>query len=342
MKYLHMYALLLTAVVNTVNGQDQSAIKTDSNPETIVVSGSGGPQKTTRSIIQDKSGNIWIAAFDGIFKYDGRAFTHITDKVSSARFYAVLEDRKGFFWFASANSGVYYYDGKSLKNYTTKNGLATDRVAAIYEDKTGGIWFGTEMGASRYDGKTFQNFKISDAAALPGGGDSVHVSGYQPDNDVNTISEDKNGKLWFGTKGNTSIYDGKAFTVVTNTDGKSFKNVGSIIKDQKGNIWLGGNDGLWRYDGSKFTNFKQKAVGSVIQDKQGNILTASVSAHSRNWAISRYDQLSFTNNKPAVTEILSTKGTLYGVFEAKDGSIWFGSANGVHRYDGKTVTDFKE
>ena len=30
-----------------------------------------------------------------------------------------------------------------------------------------------------------------------------------------------------------------------------------------------------------------------------------------------------------------------GLLEANDGSIWFGSAGGVHRYDGKTFTDFK-
>lgn len=30
-----------------------------------------------------------------------------------------------------------------------------------------------------------------------------------------------------------------------------------------------------------------------------------------------------------------------GILEAKDGSIWFGSFDGVYRYDGKRTTDFK-
>jgi ligand-binding sensor domain-containing protein len=30
-----------------------------------------------------------------------------------------------------------------------------------------------------------------------------------------------------------------------------------------------------------------------------------------------------------------------GILEANDGSIWFGSESGVHRYDGKSTTDFK-
>ncbi|WP_396724057.1 two-component regulator propeller domain-containing protein [Mucilaginibacter lappiensis] len=54
---------------------------------------SHGPNNTTRNIIQDRKGNIWIAAFDGIFRYDGKSFTNITSKVSSEHFFSVLEDR---------------------------------------------------------------------------------------------------------------------------------------------------------------------------------------------------------------------------------------------------------
>lgn len=58
--------------------------------------------------------------------------------VKSARsvFFSVLEDKKGNFWFATIGSGVYYYDGKSFQNYTTKDGLASDRVGNIYEIKS--------------------------------------------------------------------------------------------------------------------------------------------------------------------------------------------------------------
>jgi hypothetical protein len=31
-----------------------------------------------------------------------------------------------------------------------------------------------------------------------------------------------------------------------------------------------------------------------------------------------------------------------GILEAYDGSIWFGTGKGVNRYDGNTITDFKD
>ncbi|WP_143092972.1 YceI family protein, partial [Arsenicibacter rosenii] len=45
------------------------------------------------------------------------------------------------------------------------------------------------------------------------------------------------------------------------------------------------------------------------------------------------------SDRPDVTEIRSGRAFL-GLLEANDGSIWFGDATGVYRYDGKTITDF--
>lgn len=177
------------------------------------------------------------------------------------------------------------------------------------------------------------------------------------DNDVNSIIEDKTGKFWFATRGNTFVYDGKTFTVFTHED-KPFTNVFSIKEDKKGNIWLGGNDGLWRYDDSTFTNFTRKFVGYIIEDKKGNIWTSSVSAYDQSWALSRYDGKSLSNNKATVTSTfqeymslfnnkatvteIANKPMIFGILEDDKGSIWFGALDGVHRYDGNTITNFKD
>jgi len=333
----------------------QQKTGTQDTVETKDLSTSHGPNGIVRTIKQDRKGNIWITSWEGVFKYDGKSFTNITSKVSSAHFFSVLEDRKGNFWFGSVGSGVYYYDGISFRNFTTKDGLANDVVTNIYEDITGHIWFSTGSGASRYDGKSFRNFKMKEVPT-PTDADSVRGSVYQhplPEgswmhNDVNAIVEDKTGKFWFGTRGYACVYDGKTFTTVTNKDGKPFANVRSIIEDKKGNIWLGGYDGLWRYDGSTFTNFTKKFVGYIYEDKKGNIWTSSESsndlsgalsgnsANSAAWALSRYDEKSLSGKKPTVTEI-TNKPIIFGILEDYKGNIWFGSFDGVYRYDGKTV-----
>jgi ligand-binding sensor domain-containing protein len=339
MKYIAV--LLFLFILCTSCGQDQTKIpKGNTKPSSANYSEaqlkeadtSKVPMSMVRNVKQARNGDVLIASYLGVFRYDGTSFTNLTSKIISPRFssfWDVLEDRKGNLWFATKDSGAYYYNGKSLQQFTTREGLANNRIVKIYEDKAGNIWFATGGGVSRYDGKSFQNFTTKDGLS---------------NNDLTTIMEDKTGKLWFGTRGEACFYDGEKFTVLKNKDGKAFKNVWSIIEDKKGNIWFSDVDGLWRYDSNTFTKISQKNAYAIIEDKKGNIWTTGTDEPPRIgqvWSLSRYNQKSLYNEIPTVTKIKSQSRMLSGVLEDVKGNIWFGSGDGVHRYDGKTVTDFK-
>ncbi|OLY93486.1 Two component regulator propeller [Cnuella takakiae] len=327
MKYAHLYLLLLLVNFSTSGkGQD----KADLPPDTIKavnmdVVTSYGPKTSVRGIRQDRKGNIWLASEEGIIRYDGKSFANITRDINSDRYFFVLEDRKGNHWFAAYGTGVYYYDGQSFRHYTTNQGLASNRISIIYEDKGGDIWFGVDGGVSRYDGTSFQNFP---------------TEGGQFNNDVNAIMEDKSGKLWFGTRGHTYVYDGKSFAVFT-YNGEPVKNVWSMIEDRKGNIWFGGGSGLWRFNGSTRSQFTKSFINNIYEDKKGNIWTSGYSSNSNGFGLSRYDHKALSSIKPTVTEIAQSPH-FFRILEAKDGSIWYGAVDGVYRYDGNTITDFKD
>jgi ligand-binding sensor domain-containing protein len=339
MKHIHVFALFLLFVFHSSCGQNQTNPPHDnmkynglSESQLKELATSKVPMGQVRNVKQDRNGNILIAAtWGGVFRYEGKSFTNLTSsKIGLHRFWDVLEDRRGNLWFATTDSGVYNYNGKSFQHFTTREGLANNAVMCIYEDKAGIIWFGTGGGGvSRYDGKSFRNFTREDGLS---------------NNDLTIIMEDKTGKLWFGTRGEPCFYDGKTFTVFKNEDGKAFNNVWSIIEDEKGNIWFGENggraSGLWRYDGSVFTKVSHRAVYAVIEDKKGNIWTTG-EINPGVWALSRYDQKSLNNKKPTVTKIMSGPPAFLGLLEANDGNIWFGAVDGVYRYDGKTITDFR-
>lgn len=341
MKYTPVYTLFLMFVFYTSCGQNQTNPPQDnikynrtglSGSQLKEAVASRVPVSMVRNVRQARNGDILIASYLGVFRYDGTSFTNISSEISWPTFWDVLEDQKGNLWFASQDSGVYCYNGESLpagqagfQHFTTKDGLASNQALHIYEDRAGNIWFG----ASRYDGKSFRNFTTKDGF---------------PSNSIRLLLEDKTGKLWFGAQGeNMFVYDGKTFTVLKNKEGKAFNNVWSIIEDTKGNIWFGDNDGFWRYDGRTFTKVSQRGAYAIIEDKKGNIWTTG-DVNPPNgpfWALSRYDAMSLYNKKPIVTEIMSGQPGLLGLLEANDGSIWFGSYHGVYRYDGKTITDFR-
>lgn len=363
-KFTHVYALLLVFSFNCSCGQNQTSV-----PQDTIKAGRAGysvsqlkeaatskvPVSMVRNVKQARNGDILIASYLGVFRYDARlndgvgqgtSFTNITSTIPSPSFWDVLEDRKGNLWFGTKDSGVYYYSsaslragGKSFQHFTTKDGLASNMALHIYEDKAGNIWFG----ASRYDGKSFRNFSTKDGF---------------PSNNIRLLLEDKTGKLWFGAQGEDMfVYDGKTYTVLKNKDGKAFNNVWGITEDRKGNIWFGAtiiedkrgdtsfvSQGLWRYNGSTYTKVSQKGAYAIIEDKNGNIWTTGADEPPRigqAWSLSRYDQKSLYNQKPTVTEIKSQPGMLLGILEDTKGHIWFGSGSGVYRYDGKIITDFK-
>ena len=353
-KFVKLFPLFLMSVFCTSCEQNKTYAPPDIiRSETKDSVSSYGPTRMVRNVKQARNGDILIASYTGVWRYDGKLFTNITSAISSPSFWDVLEDRKGNLWFGTRDSGFYLLPSgeTTFQHFTTKQGLASNYGAIhLYEDKAGNIWFGTVRGAYRYDGKSLRNFTTKDGL---------------PNTDINNIMEDKTGKLWFGTRGDLSVYDGKTFTVLKNKDGKTFTNVWGITEDRKGNIWFGAtiiedkrgdtsfvSQGLWRYDpsaalrtgSSTITKVSQKGAYAIIEDRNGNIWTTGADEPPRIgqvWSLSRYDQKSLYNKKPTVTEIKSQPGMLLGILEDAKGNIWFGSGGGVYRYDGKTITDFK-
>jgi len=352
MKFIHVYALFLMLVSLYSCGQNQTSVPKQNNrshrsglseSQLKEAAASKVPMSMVRKVRQAKNGDILIASYVGVYRYDGTSFTNITSAIEWPTFWDVLEDRKRNLWLASQDSGVYLQPAgqTDFKLFKAKDGNGINSTLHIYEERAGNIWFG----ASRYDGKSFRTFTTKDGF---------------PSNHIRLLLEDKTGKLWFCGQGeNMFVYDGKTFTVLKNKDGKAFNNVWSIIEDRKGNIWFGAtiiedkrgdtsfvSQGLWRYDGSIFTKVSQKGAYAIIEDKKGNIWTTGEVKFKGGWALSRYDQKSLYDKNPTVTEIMLVKeGALLGLLEANDGSIWFGAMgleSGVYRYDGKTITDFKD
>ena len=115
--------------------------------------------------MEDKKGNIWIGTmYGGVSMYDpaasgtsGKTFTNFTEDgvIGGIEVGGFYEDKIGNIWFAAENFGVYRYDGKSFTNLYEKEGLVTNGILSIFEDKEGRFWFGGWGGLFRFDGKSF-------------------------------------------------------------------------------------------------------------------------------------------------------------------------------------------
>lgn len=171
------------------------------------------------------------------------------DDLPNQLFFHLLLDKDGILWLASTGSGVYkvnfpkkqfqiLQDVSSVSIATEKLSSRNQGIRALFQAKNGDIWVGTRwQGLYRLD----RNGKIKQIFS-----ENNYLVGA-----VYHIMEDKDGNLWFSTKGNGLV---KAEPDMNSPDGLRFirykndpKNQNSIsnndvyfaYQDSRGRIWVG-------------------------------------------------------------------------------------------------------
>ena len=128
--------------------------------------------KTVAVITSDRSGNIWVGSSGGLSKinnYQVTARYTTSEGLPGNDVKEIYEDREGNLWIGTYSGLAVLspdFSGQSeqsplkvLKTYTTKDGLASNRVRSIYEDTDGVLWIGTyDGGLSRFKDGKFFNF----------------------------------------------------------------------------------------------------------------------------------------------------------------------------------------
>lgn len=267
-----------------------------------------------------------------------------------------LQDKNGNLWFGTTGEGVYRYDarlngkagqGKLFTQFTEKDGLSDNNVWAMLEDRLGNIWFGTNKGISRYDGKTISMVSMS----LNKNGNLF--TNTSSNNAVWNIMQDKNGIIWFGTDSGIYCYNGKTFSRfldkpgIINKSKLTLKSVQCMFEDKKGNLWFGSGpmtfEGIVFYDGKTLTNFKLENEGwirKITQDKNGALLF-----DTRHIGVITYDEKKFSpypEPPQLIKELLNT------ILVDSKGNIWYGSdytnnditSGDLWKFDGKTFVEF--
>jgi len=238
------------------------------------------------NILEDKEGMLWFATDNGAALYDGSFYSFPTSKgFPDHVIYDIEQDSSGNIWFGGDENGVSCYNGKTFRTYTTKQGLANNKVWVVCRDKTGCLWFGTEGGVSKYDGQSISTYTTRQGLA----------------NDrIRSITEDINGNMWFGTgSGGLSCFNGSSFINFTSAQGLANNTVYDITSDSKENLWVctgGGGVSILRKDklailsdhkalassfannGPFFENFTTReglasdAVYDLVENKKGDII----------------------------------------------------------------------
>jgi ligand-binding sensor domain-containing protein len=178
-------------------------------------------------------------------------------------------------------------------------GLSSNRITSIVQDKQGYMWFGTEDGLNRYNGQEIKVFRH-----VPG--DTTSLSS----NSIERLLVDRSGLLWITTvskglncynplTGTFKVYRHQA----KNPNSLPGDKVHALLESRNGAIWIGDDDGkgLVRFDPHR-------------QQFKSYLLTRDTAHPVEN---RRYNSVRY-------------------LLEDRDGTLWVGARDGLYHFDPRT------
>ncbi|MEW6130211.1 MAG: diguanylate cyclase [Acidobacteriota bacterium] len=292
---------------------------------------------------EDRAGNLWLGTDNnGVYQISDDTVTHhLQPPTPALNFRARVggEDHDGNLWVFDEQQLYRYRDGK-LTPLLTAEGVTFKPIRAVFCDREGIIWVGTDgHGMYRVTRQFLNTYSMKDGLL---------------ENNVYPIYEDRAGHIWIGTlqKGFARLANGK-FTnfslakaesagkvslSITRTPDPNVKiNVDAFYQDNQGRLWIGVGGGLLRYADNKFEDFSYllnsplESTEVILQDREGNLWFGTTKGlfKMQNGQIKLY-----------MPEHGLPNHAITAIHEDKQGNLWVGTREGLAKRQGDRFIPF--
>ena len=230
----------------------------------------------------------------------------------------------------------------SFQHFNVDQGMSSSSIGAIFQDRTGYIWFGNSNGIDRYDGYNFTSYKYPRES-------SVLINNFS-----GTISEDHEGNIWFPSfNGGLEKLDPETHTFTnykldpqqSSTDWSNI--VLAVYNDSNDVLWVGTGNGFFKFNKNKqtFTTFRHdvndpyslghNSVNAIYEDRSGTIWIGTGGGLDRfdRETNKFYHHWHYPNN-----EWGDSKTGMYwvqSIINDDDGVLWLGTDGGLLKFDTK-------
>jgi signal transduction histidine kinase/ligand-binding sensor domain-containing protein len=193
-----------------------------------------------RCIYEDIEGNLWVGMNSGLNRLRNDLFSMYgaAEGLPSDEPTTVYQDHRGRIWVGFHDSGlVQLVDGKPARTYTQKDGLPSNEIFSIRENKDGDLLIAARGGPSRLHDGYFVNPVMNDPLNRRVAFDYL---------------QDRSGKLWVASPAGVSELVGNQPRTVIPGGSQLNNDAVVLCETHDGNLWAGTlGDGLWRLDTTK-------------------------------------------------------------------------------------------
>ncbi|MBS1668363.1 MAG: response regulator [Bacteroidetes bacterium] len=321
------------------------------------------PDNYVTSLYLDRSKTLWVGNIKNLSRYHpetnsfdpyiigGGDSIEIKGPIRS-----IIEDKKGNIWVAGSN-GLYLLEGRSNNRFnkyvrfTSKDGLASNKINCIAIDKEDQVWIGTDNGLNIM---SFDQGKPKIQTVQP---DTQNLNSLSS-NKITAIFQDQQLNMWVGTLNNgINILDHAYLYGQKNTAFKFAKyahinsdphslinnNIRKIVRGNDGKIWIGTQEGLSIFDPStkKFNSYQHEAENNKSLS-QNSIYSIFKDANGSMWVGTYFGGVNFsTNYKTDFVDYQNTNGpgginnnVVSSFSEDANHNLWIGTeGGGLNFYD---------
>jgi ligand-binding sensor domain-containing protein len=329
----------------------------------------GLPQDFIEAIIQTRDRHIWLGFRNDLVRFDGLQFKSAQEIVKRSlkgfEFVTLFEDHNGDIWAGSYGNGLVRLHQETITVFNKDDGLPSDFVWAIQEDKEGTLWVGTEHGGIAW----FENgrFKRLDqigasdeiiSAILPDKDGGVWIGSHHsgllhwldhrmvsyptgPANESEAIlamALDHDRGIWIGTENGKLLYFKNNQFQKVSADGLTGVQIQKLLVDRDGILWIGTfGSGLGRLVNGNLTMLTRETglpddeIWGLVEDDEGYLWIAT-----RGGLFQLKDGEFTTFDKQ---EGLSDD-SVWAVTQSTDGALWIGTDRGLNRFQNGTLNLF--
>lgn len=316
------------------------------NTSRIFTTAEGLPDNLVTAIHPTASGDLWIGTVGGLSLIrNGTIIAKPTgEKIDSIYISSILEDRRGQLWVATFGNGLYRRDavGGTAENgakvpresttatrpkfraYSRKDGLVSDTLTKLFEDRAGNIWLGSLEG--------IQRLRIAEKGAVLESGvafETYNSPSGLSNNFVRDILEDTEGNLWFGTDRGIDRFRDGLFTTWGIQRGMAEEFTRTVMEDKSGAVWVGTSDGLYRFVGQSVRRYDRKdgllnaAILSLAESKDGTIWVGTTAGGLHRLRDNRFENLG--------PKLGLGASSVRSILEVSDGALWIATNTGLYR-----------